>query len=168
MVDHVSGAQNCLFKQYQQVVRQTLRDIVPDLPDEILDRVELTPTKDPLHGDMATNGALLAAKPARRKPQEIAASLAKRLQQKEEIASAEAAGLVLSTSPSPPEFIRICFPVSCVRVRRMGKAPLAAGSASMWNMFQPTRQARCMSGTAAARLLVMRSPACFRRPDMPS
>ncbi|XAO71666.1 MAG: arginine--tRNA ligase [Acetobacteraceae bacterium] len=92
MVDHVSGAQNCLFKQYQQVVRQTLRDIVPDLPDDILDRVELTPTKDPLHGDMATNGALLAAKPAWRKPQEIAASLAERLQQQEGIASAEAAG----------------------------------------------------------------------------
>lgn len=92
MVDHVSDAQNCLFKQYQQVVRQTLRDIVPDLPEDILDRVELTPTKDPLHGDMATNGALLAGKPARRKPRDIADALAERLRQQEGIASADAAG----------------------------------------------------------------------------
>ncbi len=92
MVDHVSGAQNCLFKQYQQVVRQTLRDIVPELPDDILDRVELTPTKDSLHGDMATNGALLAAKPARRKRRRSRRLWRERLQQQEGISSAEAAG----------------------------------------------------------------------------
>ncbi|NVN13643.1 hypothetical protein HUK84_21310, partial [Nguyenibacter vanlangensis] len=46
-----------LFVRYLSHVRDALRRIVPDLPDEVAARVELTPARDPAHGDMATNAA---------------------------------------------------------------------------------------------------------------
>jgi arginyl-tRNA synthetase len=81
-----------LFADLRTRVIAALNTVQPDLPEEILTRVEVTPTRDPAHGDMATNAALLAAKPARRKPAEIAAGLVAALAADPLIASAEAAG----------------------------------------------------------------------------
>lgn len=81
-----------IFADLRAVVLAALHDLIPDLPPEIAARVEVTPTRDPEHGDMATNAALLAAKPARRKPQEIAAALADRLIADPRIAAATPAG----------------------------------------------------------------------------
>lgn len=83
---------DCLFSRTLDDVRAALRAIVPDAPESLIDRVEVTPTRDPAHGDMATNAALLAAKVARRKPADIAADLATRLSGLAHIARAEAAG----------------------------------------------------------------------------
>ncbi len=73
-------------------VLDALHAALPDLPPELAARVEVTPTRDPAHGDMATNAALIAAKPARQPPARIAATLAAALQQAPEIATAEPAG----------------------------------------------------------------------------
>lgn len=56
-----------------------LRALVPDLPEDALARVQMEPPRDPAHGDMATNAALVAAKPARMPPPKLAAALAERL-----------------------------------------------------------------------------------------
>jgi arginyl-tRNA synthetase len=74
-----------------QVVAQ-LADLVPDLDPALLARIEVTPTRDPAHGDMATNAALLAAKAARRAPAAIATELAARLTALPQIEFAQAAG----------------------------------------------------------------------------
>lgn len=81
-----------LFALYRTRVVEALARIVPDLPQDVAARVEVTPTRDPAHGDMATNAALLAAKPARRKPGDIAAELAVLLAAGEGVAHAEPAG----------------------------------------------------------------------------
>ncbi len=73
-------------------VLEALHAVVPDLPAELAARVEVTPARDPAHGDMATNAALIAAKPSRQPPARIAALLAAALQDAPEIASAEPAG----------------------------------------------------------------------------
>ncbi|MFW7266874.1 arginine--tRNA ligase [Gluconacetobacter sp. Hr-1-5] len=95
-----------LFVRYLSHVRDALRRIVPDLPEEVAARVELTPTRDPAHGDMATNAALLAAKPARRRPAEIAAELAAVLVAVPGIARAEPAG---------PGFVNLTLDESVLR-----------------------------------------------------
>ncbi|MBB2160900.1 arginine--tRNA ligase [Gluconacetobacter sacchari] len=95
-----------LFVRYLSHVRDALRRIVPDLPEEVTARVELTPTRDPAHGDMATNAALLAAKPARRRPAEIAADLAAALVEVPGIARAEPAG---------PGFVNLTLDASVLR-----------------------------------------------------
>ena len=73
-------------------VLDALHAAIPDLPPGVAARVEVTPTRDPAHGDMATNAAMIAAKPARQPPARIAAVLAAALAQAPEIAFAEPAG----------------------------------------------------------------------------
>jgi arginyl-tRNA synthetase len=69
-----------------------LRELLPDLPDDAFAKVQTEPTRDPAHGDMATNGAMVVAKAAKQSPQKIAAELAERLAALPEIAEAAPAG----------------------------------------------------------------------------
>lgn len=54
--------------------------------------VAVEPPRDPAHGDMATNAAMVLAKPAGMKPRDIAQGLAERLAADPRITSAEVAG----------------------------------------------------------------------------
>ncbi len=81
-----------IFASVRARVLQALHDVVPDLPEEVAARVEVTPAREPGHGDMATNAALVVAKPARRKPQDLAASLVVALQADPLVAGASSAG----------------------------------------------------------------------------
>ncbi|KAB8123472.1 arginine--tRNA ligase [Komagataeibacter medellinensis] len=83
---------DCLFARYLTHVRDALRTIMPDLPDDALARVEVTPTRDPAHGDLATNAALVISKAARRRPADIAGELVTALATVPGIAQAEVAG----------------------------------------------------------------------------
>lgn len=55
-------------------------------------RVAVEPPRDPAHGDVTTNAAMVLAKPARMKPRDLAAALANRLDRLEDVASVEVAG----------------------------------------------------------------------------
>ena len=83
---------NDLYASIRTTVLDALRGIVPDLPDDIATRVEVTPAREPAHGDMATNAALVAAKPARQPPAKLAAALVAALQARPAITEAAAAG----------------------------------------------------------------------------
>lgn len=83
---------NNIYAVLRDRVVEALRVAVPDLAQDVLDRIEVTPVRDPAHGDMATNAAMIAAKPARRKPTEIAAQLAGLLRADPLVAEAAAAG----------------------------------------------------------------------------
>jgi len=54
--------------------------------------VTVEPPRDPAHGDMATNAAMVLAKPAGLKPRDIAATLADMLAEDDRVAVAEVAG----------------------------------------------------------------------------
>ncbi len=107
-----------LFALYRTRVVEALARLVPDLAPEVAARVEVTPTRDPAHGDMATNAALLAAKPARRRPVELAAELAALLAGTDGIEGAVPAG---------PGFVNITL--SPAVLRAVVPAVLAAGEA---------------------------------------
>ena len=81
-----------LFAELRAKVLAQVAALLPELPAELLAKIEVTPTRDPAHGDMATNAAMVAAKPAGKAPREIAAALAARLTADEDIAKAEPAG----------------------------------------------------------------------------
>lgn len=83
-----------------------LADALPDLPEAAFEKLEVTPTKDPAHGDMATNAALVVARPARMPPPKVAALLVERLSAVPEVASAEAAGPGFVNLRLRPEFLR--------------------------------------------------------------
>jgi arginyl-tRNA synthetase len=61
---------------------------------------EVAPPRDAAHGDLASNAALVLAKPARMKPSEIAGKLAAKLRAEPDIAKADVAG---------PGFINLTF-----------------------------------------------------------
>src|SRR5271154_2318439 len=57
-----------------------------------LSRVVVEPPKDPTHGDMATNAAMVLAKEAKAKPRDLAEKIAGRLRAEDLIASVDIAG----------------------------------------------------------------------------
>ncbi|WP_439523697.1 arginine--tRNA ligase [Marivita sp.] len=84
-----------LFSDIRALVIDTLTAMVADgtLPDGLdFANVTVEPPRDPLHGDMATNAAMVLAKPAGQKPRDIAEALAARLSADPRVASAEVAG----------------------------------------------------------------------------
>ena len=63
------------------------------LPDGLsFDNVTVEPPRDAAHGDMATNAAMVLAKPAKMKPRDIAEALAGRLAADDRVSSADVAG----------------------------------------------------------------------------
>lgn len=81
-----------IFAAMRARVLAALEGVAPGLDAAVLARVEVTPTREAAHGDMATNAALVVAKPAGRKPREIADGLVAALAGDAMVAGAEAAG----------------------------------------------------------------------------
>ena len=84
-----------IFAEIRQSVVETLDAMVADgeLPDGLSwGAVTVEPPRDPAHGDLATNAAMVLAKPAKRAPRDIAELLATRLKSDTRIAVAEVAG----------------------------------------------------------------------------
>ncbi len=101
-----------------------LAEIVPDLPEDLAARVEVTPTKDEAHGDMATNAALVVSKVARRKPQEIGAALAEKLAALDFVERAEIAGPGFVNLHLSPDLLRAQLPVMLRRAENYGDATI--------------------------------------------
>ncbi|MCK0121561.1 arginine--tRNA ligase [Loktanella sp. F6476L] len=84
-----------LFADIRAVVIDSLDALVADgtLPDGLsTTNVSVEPPRDAAHGDMATNAAMVLAKPAKMNPRAIAEALAGKLTADARIASAEVAG----------------------------------------------------------------------------
>ena len=84
-----------LFSEIRALVLAALEKMAADgdLPAGLsFDAVAVEPPRDPLHGDMATNAAMVLAKPSGRKPREIADVLATALRQDPRITAADVAG----------------------------------------------------------------------------
>ncbi|MSP03809.1 MAG: arginine--tRNA ligase [Acetobacteraceae bacterium] len=105
-----------------------LRAIVPDLPDDIAARVEVTPSREAAHGDMATNAALLAAKLARQPPALLAAALVERLVALEDVAEASAAGPGFVNLRLHPDAWRAVLPDILVSGENFGDSVVGGGT----------------------------------------
>ncbi|MBD13290.1 MAG: arginine--tRNA ligase [Roseovarius sp.] len=84
-----------LFTDMRDLVLETLAAMqaADQLPEGLdLASVTVEPPRDAAHGDMATNAAMVLAKPAGLKPREIAEGLAARLAEDARVQSAEVAG----------------------------------------------------------------------------
>ncbi|MFU1606499.1 arginine--tRNA ligase [Sulfitobacter pontiacus] len=84
-----------LFADIRSLVLSTLDTLVADgfLPEGLsFDAITVEPPRDTAHGDMATNAAMVLAKPARMKPRDIAEKLAEKLAEDPRITAADVAG----------------------------------------------------------------------------
>jgi arginyl-tRNA synthetase len=100
-----------LYARLRETVLAALAQTIPDLSPETAARVEVTPTRDPAHGDMATNAAMVSAKAARQPPARIAAALAGHLRTEPGIATAEPAGPGFVNLRLRPDAYRALLPV---------------------------------------------------------
>ncbi len=80
-----------LFATWRGHVIDALARLLPDLAPAATARVEVTPPRDPAHGDLTTNAAMVVAKAAGRDPREFGRELAEALRDRHGI-SAELAG----------------------------------------------------------------------------
>ncbi|KUJ82066.1 arginine--tRNA ligase [Ruegeria profundi] len=84
-----------LFSEIRGLVLDALAQMQSEgtLPEGLnFDNVAVEPPRDAAHGDMATNAAMVLAKPAKMKPREIADVLAGKLAADDRITNAEVAG----------------------------------------------------------------------------
>ena len=85
-----------LFADFEQRVRAALQTAVDNaaLADagDALDRITAEPPRDPAHGDVATNAAMILAKPLKMKPRELALKIAARLEADPDIDTVQVAG----------------------------------------------------------------------------
>jgi arginyl-tRNA synthetase len=106
-----------LYNHFSDVVLRELKAL--GLPDGLdLSRVVVEPTRDPKHGDVATNAAMVLAKPAGLNPRQLAEKLKERLAAVADVAKAEVAG---------PGFLNLTLSADFWRARL--KDVLAAGIA---------------------------------------
>ncbi|MFT8307752.1 arginine--tRNA ligase [Acetobacter malorum] len=118
---------DCLFQRYRHHVLAAVRAMLPDVSEETLARVEVTPARDPSHGDMATNAALLLAKPARRKPADIATDLVAELEKVEGVARVAAAGPGFVNITLTPDVLRATLPAVLKAGEAYGESQSGAG-----------------------------------------
>ena len=84
-----------IFTHFRFVVIGEIEALVKagELPADLdLSRVAVEPPRDPSHGDLSTNAAMVLAKPAKLPPRDLAQKLAARLGQEGDITAAEVAG----------------------------------------------------------------------------
>ena len=84
-----------LFKYFLVEVKKEIERLAHAgaLPGGLdLSRVAVEPTRDPAHGDIATNAAMVLAKPAGKTPRDLAGLLAEALCDHPAVSGAEVAG----------------------------------------------------------------------------
>ena len=117
-----------LFEAIRTQVLDALHATVPDLPQDVADRVEVTPPRDPAHGDMATNAAMVAARAAKQPPAKLAAAIAERLRASPEIDEATAAGPGFINLRLNPDALRGVLPVILNAGEAFGDSTVGAGA----------------------------------------
>ena len=84
---------NNVFKYFEQLVNDHLQSFdIEGLSNDMLARIAVEPPRDPAHGDLAINAAMVLAKPLGLNPRELAAKLCDVLKSEKGVASAEIAG----------------------------------------------------------------------------
>lgn len=107
-----------IFSAIQAEILDAMRALHPALGEDVLARIVVEPPRDATHGDMATNAALVTAKPLRLAPQAIAQGLAARL---------AGTAMIREAAPAGPGFVNLRLDEDWLRARL--PAVLRAGDA---------------------------------------
>jgi arginyl-tRNA synthetase len=86
------GMANDLFESIREDVVRALCRLHPNVPPSALDRIEVTPSRDPQHGDASSNVALVVARAIGQAPSTISASVSGEIRKVPGYADARPAG----------------------------------------------------------------------------
>src|ERR1041384_3710369 len=65
-----------VFALFAARIDNAMQVLFPEAGAELLARIVVEPPRDPAHGDLSTNAAMVVAKPLGKNPREVAAKLA--------------------------------------------------------------------------------------------
>ncbi|MBS1183279.1 MAG: argS [Proteobacteria bacterium] len=81
-----------IFQVFGERIRSAIASLPFDIPADALSRIAVEPPRDASHGDVATNAAMLLAKPLGRKPRDLAEEIAAALRADADVEAVEVAG----------------------------------------------------------------------------
>lgn len=81
-----------IFQVFGERIRSAIASLSLDVPADVLSRIAVEPPRDASHGDVATNAAMLLAKPLGRKPRDLAEEIAVALRNDSDVEAVEVAG----------------------------------------------------------------------------
>src|SRR5690242_17004488 len=87
-----AGRDMDIFADFAGRVSAALKSLYPELSDELAARAVVEPPRDPAHGDLSSNAAMVVAKPLGKNPREVAAQLAAQFSDDPDVQSVEVAG----------------------------------------------------------------------------
>jgi len=119
-----------LFAEIKTVVIEKLEALVAagTLPEGLsFANVTVEPPRDALHGDLATNAAMVLAKPARMKPRDIAEALAGLLAEDARVLSADVAGPGFLNLRIDPAVFQGLIPEILAKGTDFGRSNIGAG-----------------------------------------
>ncbi len=119
-----------LFSEMRNLVTGALAEMQSTgaLPEGLdFANVTVEPPRDAAHGDMATNAAMVLAKPARMKPRDIAEALAERLLEDVRVTSADVAGPGFLNLRLAPEVWQGVVAAALSEGANFGRSSLGAG-----------------------------------------
>lgn len=99
-----------IFNEFEQKVKNAIQTILADVAgrnDLNLGAVVVEPPRDPSHGELATNAAMVLAKPLGLKPRELATKIAVELARDDDVDCAEVAGPGFINLRLKPDFWRL-------------------------------------------------------------
>jgi arginyl-tRNA synthetase len=81
-----------VFATFAARVANAMLVLYPEVGADLLARIVVEPPRDPAHGDLSTNAAMVVAKPLGKSPREIATKLVEHFQHDRDVTSVEIAG----------------------------------------------------------------------------
>jgi arginyl-tRNA synthetase len=121
-----------IFRYFEERVQAALEALVGEgaLPADLdFTRVAVEPPRDPSHGDLSTNAAMVLAKPAGAKPRDLAELIAARLATEEAVMEVSVAGPGFINLRLDPSFWRSRIPDILRAGAAYGAGDLGAGQA---------------------------------------
>jgi len=116
-----------IFADFAARVAAALKSLYPEASDALIARAVVEPPRDPAHGDLSSNAAMVIAKPLGKNPRDVATALAAAFQSDPDVASAEVAGPgFLNFRLNAPIWHRVLHSIA-VRGEGFGKADLGHG-----------------------------------------
>jgi arginyl-tRNA synthetase len=81
-----------IFADFAARVAAALKTLYPEASAELIGRAVVEPPRDPGHGDLSSNAAMVVAKPLGKNPREVAAALAEHFTSDPDVETVEVAG----------------------------------------------------------------------------
>jgi arginyl-tRNA synthetase len=81
-----------IFADFAARVAAALKTLYPEASAELIARAVVEPPRDPAHGDLSSNAAMIVAKPLGKTPREVAAALAEHFKADPDVDAVEVAG----------------------------------------------------------------------------